>query len=127
MSARPQDISQRDAIEKMRALLRDFVAARIDVATFNKAFAFCFAPFDPLDYDSLDPGIDPSELATYIRISAGWFSEDADLIPFREDWTYGVDTEPYGWIDVPAFRAWIVTQAFDYLPDLNGKRPERGQ
>jgi hypothetical protein len=126
MITRPQDVSQQDALEKMRALLRDFVTERIDVATFKKAFAFCFAPFDPLDYDRLDPGIDPSELATYIRISGGWFGEETDLIPFREGWTYGVDAEPFGWIDVPAFRAWIVTQAFEYLPDLNDKRPDVG-
>ena len=100
---------QRRALTDIRQLLAEFVEERIEGREFIPKYRSLFAPFDPPDLTTGDlTKRERRELAVFIRIMGGWFREDDDLIPKRDGWVYGEDTEPFSWIDVDAYRRWIV-------------------
>lgn len=90
----------------MRSQVEDFLERRIGVAQFLPAYMALFAPFDPPEahYEDLSKEED-AQVQTFIRIMGGWFGEHA--LPRDPSWRYGVDVEPYAWIDEEGYRHWI--------------------
>lgn len=115
---------QRQALGEMRLLLGKFVTGYVQVSEFLPAYRSLFASFDPPDLSTSGLSTEErAELDLFIRFMGGWFGEDEESIPQRADWQYGSDTEPYAWVDGPAYRQWIraeVTAAGRTLPGVPG-------
>lgn len=112
---------RRDALHKIKDVLREFLQGHIGVADFVPRYRALFAPFDPPDLSTDDLSeAEQSELKVFIRLMGGWFGEENDIIPKRAEWKYGEDTEPFSWIDGPAYRTVIqeaLARAGVRLPD----------
>jgi len=101
---------QLDALRKLRSLVGAFLREEIPVADFIPEFRKAFAPFDPYpDQAERLAEADFVMLEKLVKVSGGWFNEDKEFIPLRDDWVYGRDSEPYGWIDSPRYRTAIMT------------------
>ncbi|MFK7985270.1 MAG: hypothetical protein AB8I08_04495 [Sandaracinaceae bacterium] len=109
MSYRKRDLrrNQKRAFSQMRDLLVRYVAGTVSTADFVPAYRALFAFFDPPENGLYLPRHERAELEAMVRVKGGWFGEFEDLIPKDPSWRYGVDTEPYGWIDTAGYRAWI--------------------
>jgi hypothetical protein len=104
-----QLVMQRQALKAIHDLLGQFVRGEIEPADFVPAYGALFAPFDPPDLTLAGLcDAERAELELFIQLMGGWFGEEDALIPKRSDWEYGKDTEPFGWIDGPAYRKWIL-------------------
>lgn len=95
------------AIEDMRRLTGEFLAGRVDFAEFFPALSTIHGTkFDPIDWAVADL---PPAAEEWVWFFSEWlggeFGEFEDRIPRRPDWRYGIDLEPYGWVDVPRYRA----------------------
>jgi hypothetical protein len=100
--------TQRRALADMRRLLARFVGGHLPVREFVPQYGALFAPFDPPDLSTKDLSDEErAELDVFITLMGGWFGEDDERIPKSKSWVYGRDTEPYSWIDEPAYRDWI--------------------
>lgn len=90
-------------LDAIRTLYRAFADGAISVVEFERRVGTLFP--DPLDetLDELDAAA-ADELLAYSEWRGGDFGQTRHLVPRRPDWRYGVDSEPYGWIDVPAYR-----------------------
>ncbi|MEQ1565993.1 MAG: hypothetical protein ABMA64_10180 [Myxococcota bacterium] len=92
----------------MKDVLRRFVRGELDVPGFVQAYDTLFAPFDP-EPDSLQ-GLDQAavhESEVFSGFLQGTWGGANPNVPRRTDWRYGIDVEPYSWVDAEAFRAFI--------------------
>jgi hypothetical protein len=105
-------VIQRKSLQEIQSLLGRFVRAEIEPAEFIPKYQALFAPFDPPDLVTTElRDTERTALELFIRFMGGWFGEEYGLVPKRSAWEYGSDTEPYGWIDGPAYRRWISSAA----------------
>ena len=96
---------QRRALEGLRRALAEFLRGEIDASIFIPRYRSLFASFDPPDLAAA--GLSPAErheLDVYVELMGGWFGENDQAVPRRADWRYGVDVDPYSWVDQPAYR-----------------------
>lgn len=95
-----------DAIEEMRRLTGAFLAGRLEfVEFFPSISAILGTEFDPIDRAFADlPPAAAEWVWFFIEWTGGQFGESEHRITRRPDWRYGIDLEPYGWVDVPRYR-----------------------
>lgn len=97
-----------DALAKLKEALRRFIEGEMEIAAFVHAFDKSFGPFDPAP-ESLR-GLGDAEIHEYevfTQCLQGAWGGANPKVPRRLDWRYGVDTEPYSWIDVEQFRRFV--------------------
>lgn len=94
------------AIREMRRLTGEFLAERLDFREFFPSLsAVLGTEFDPMDVQVADLTPAAEEYVWFLSDwTGGQFGEAEHLIPRRPDWRYGIDLEPYGWVDVPRYR-----------------------
>ena len=107
------------AIEGCRAVVREFVAAKLDYATFRERMALVMGPLDPLDWAMKTlTTTQQAEATFYVEWLGGEFGETEHQIPRRADWVYGESDEPYGWVDQEEYRRRLGT-AFIAVTDTD--------
>lgn len=118
-----------DAIREMGRLTDDFLGERMDFVAYFPAISRLLGQFDPLDAAIEDL---PAAAAERVRFFSEWtggeFGESEHRIPRRAEWRYGIDVEPYAWVDVPGYRS-ALRSAYLQLQDrlaASGESTGRG-
>lgn len=96
-----------EAIERARMLAKGFVEGGIAFSPFYGELSRILGDsFDGIDSVVGDlPEHVQQEIRFYSHWTGGEFGESRDTLPLRRDWTYGADTEPYGWIDAEVYQS----------------------
>ncbi|MEZ4252402.1 MAG: hypothetical protein R3B99_29680 [Polyangiales bacterium] len=103
--------AKRQALDEIEKWIGLFVRGDIGVAEFLLSYRSMFALFDPPDLSVSGLSVsDRQRLDAFVRLMGGWFGECDHLIPRRDGWVYGVDSEPYGWVDEGLYRGWILEE-----------------